>query len=119
MIKDDTKERWEKLSQNDKDKELYSFDKPGKETVITQEMRQLAFDDYSTTDDHGMVIVGKAIDQNGTPYFIVKNSWGIDNRNPYEGFFYASEAFVKLQTINIIVHKDAIPKDILKKLGIK
>lgn len=113
------KERWEKLSQNDKDKELYSFDKPGKETIITQEMRQLAFDDYSTTDDHGMVIVGKAIDQNGTPYFIVKNSWGIDNRNPYEGFFYASEAFVKLQTINIIVHKDAIPKDILKKLGIK
>ncbi|MDR3046679.1 MAG: aminopeptidase, partial [Bacteroidales bacterium] len=58
--------RWEKLSQNDKNKELYSFDKPGKEKKITQEMRQEAFDNYTTTDDHGMVIVGKAKDQNGT-----------------------------------------------------
>ena len=56
---------------------------------------------------------------NPDAYFIVKNSWGIDNRNPYDGFFYASEAFVKLQTINIIVHKDAISKELLKKLGIK
>lgn len=111
--------RWENLSQNEKDKELYAFDKPGKETSITQEMRQEAFDDYTTTDDHGMVIVGKATDQNGTPYFIVKNSWGIDERNPYEGFFYASYTFAKMQTMNIIVHKDAIPKEIQKKLNIK
>jgi len=109
--------RWEKLSQNDKEKELYAFDKPGKEKVITQKERQIAFDNYTTTDDHGMLIVGKAKDQNGTPYFIVKNSWGQKPTNPYNGYLYASESFVKMQTINIVVHKDAIPKDIRKKMG--
>jgi bleomycin hydrolase len=113
------RERWEKLSQNEKDKELYTFDKPGKEKTITQEMRQEGFDNWTTTDDHGMVIVGKATDQNGTPYFIVKNSWGTAGRNPYQGFFYASQPFVELQTINFVVHKDAIPKTIKAKLGIR
>ncbi|MDR2979695.1 MAG: C1 family peptidase [Bacteroidales bacterium] len=111
--------RWESLSQNDREKELYSFDKPGKEKVITQEIRQEGFDNFTTTDDHGMVIVGKATDQNGMSYFIVKNSWGTSSSNPYNGFFYASEAFVKQQTINIVVHKDAIPKAIKTKLGIR
>jgi bleomycin hydrolase len=113
------RERWEKLSQSEKDKELYSFDTPGKEKSITQKMRQDGFDDYSTTDDHGMVIVGRATDQNGTPYFIVKNSWGTAGKNPYQGFFYASSPFVELQTINFVVHKNAIPKKIKDKLGIK
>jgi len=110
--------RWENLSQGEKEEDLYKFDKPGKERTITQEIRQKAFDNYTTTDDHGMVIVGKATDQNGAPYFWVKNSWGTDSRNPYNGFLYASVPFVEMQTINIVVHKDAIPPDIKKKLGI-
>lgn len=113
------REKWEKLSQNEKEKELYNFDKPGKEQTITQELRQKGFDDFSTTDDHGMVITGKATDQAGNKYFIVKNSWGDDARNPYKGYFYASYPFIQMQTINIIVHKDAIPRDIKKKLNIK
>ncbi|HHT51705.1 MAG TPA: aminopeptidase, partial [Bacteroidales bacterium] len=111
--------RWENLSQNERDKELYTFDKPGKEQEITQEMRQIAFDNYTTTDDHGMVLTGIATDQVGNKYFIVKNSWGLKSSNPYDGYFYASFPFVEMQTINIIVHKDAIPKDIRKKLNIK
>ena len=79
-------------------------------------MRQKAFDNYTTTDDHGMHIVGIAKDQNGNKYYKVKNSWDVDN--PYEGFIYMSEAFIKYKLIDIMVHKKAIPADIAKKLGL-
>ena len=68
-------EKWGKLSAAEKEAALYKFDKPVKEKKITQEMRQIAFDNYETTDDHGMVIVGTAVDQQGNPFFKVKNSW--------------------------------------------
>ena len=87
------------------------------EMVITQEMRQDGYDRKTTTDDHGMHIYGLAKDQNGTNYFMVKNSWGVTGK--YDGIWYASDAFVRYKTINIVVHKDALPKNIAKKLGIK
>ena len=87
------------------------------EMTITQEMRQDGYDRKTTTDDHGMHIYGLAKDQNGTNYFIVKNSWG--EAGKYKGIWYASDAFVRYKTLNIVVHKDALPKDIKKKLGIK
>ena len=90
---------------------------PAPEKEITKEMRQQEFDNYLTTDDHGMHVIGKAKDQNGTVYYIVKNSW--NQYNKFGGYFYASEPFMKYKTMNIIVHKNAIPKDIRKKLGIK
>ena len=88
-----------------------------KEMEITQEMRQEGYDRKTTTDDHGMHIYGLAQDQNGTKYFMVKNSWGETGK--YKGIWYASEPFVRAKTLNIVVHKDALPKDIKKKLGIK
>ena len=88
-----------------------------KEKSITQEMRQDGYDRKTTTDDHGMHIFGLAEDQNGTKYFMVKNSWGETGK--YKGIWYASDAFVRYKTLNIVVHKDALPKDIKKKLGIK
>ena len=87
------------------------------EMTITQEMRQDGYDRKTTTDDHGMHIYGLAQDQNGTNYFIVKNSWG--EAGKYKGIWYASDAFVRYKTLNIVVHKDALPKTIAKKLGIK
>ena len=87
------------------------------EMTITQEMRQDGYDRKTTTDDHGMHIYGLAKDQNGNQYFMVKNSWGETGK--YKGVWYASDAFVRYKTINIIVHKDALPKHIAKKLGIK
>lgn len=87
------------------------------EMTITQEMRQEGYDRKTTTDDHGMHIYGLAEDQNGTKYFMVKNSWG--EAGKYKGIWYASDAFVRYKTLNVVVHKDALPKDIKKKLGIK
>ena len=87
------------------------------ELEITQELRQTGYDNKTTTDDHGMLIYGIAEDQDGNKYFMVKNSWG--DAGKYHGIWYASDAFVRYKTMNIIVHKDAIPKDIKKKLGIK
>ena len=105
--------RWEKLSAKDRKKQMLSFKNIVPEKTITQEMRQQGFDSYATTDDHGMIIVGIAKDQNGTTYYKVKNSWGVNSK--YDGYFYASQAYVKYKTISIGVHKDAIPKDIAKK----
>lgn len=110
-------ERWGKLTEAEKNAALYKFDKPGKELTVTQEMRQTAFDNFETTDDHGMLIMGTAVDQNGTPYYKVQNSW--DVRPPYDGFWYFSKPFVAYKTMSIMVNKKAIPADIRKKLGIK
>ena len=106
---------WLGLSKADRRAELTS--RPLPEMTVTQQMRQEAYDNWETTDDHGMLIYGLAKDQNGKQYFMVKNSWG--QAGKYKGFWYASEAFVAYKTMNIVVHKNAIPKDILKKLNIK
>ena len=107
-------ERW--VGKADAPKEEVKAALP-EEITVTQEMRQEGYDRKNTTDDHGMHIFGLAKDQNGTKYFMVKNSWGETGK--YKGIWYASETFVKFKTLNIVVHKDALPKDIAKKLGIK
>ena len=107
--------RWTGLTAADKKKELTA--KPLPEIKVTQESRQQGFDNWETTDDHGMQIYGIANDQNGKPYYLVKNSWGTVGK--YKGTWYASKTFVEAKTINILVHKDALPKDLRKKLGIK
>ena len=88
-----------------------------KEIEPTQESRQIDFDNKTVTDDHGMQIYGIAKDQDGKKYYMVKNSWGETGK--YKGIWYATESFVKGQTLDIMVHKDAIPRDIKAKLGIK
>jgi bleomycin hydrolase len=90
---------------------------PVEEKDINQTLRQRDFNNYSTTDDHGMHIMGLVKDQNGKQYFVVKNSWGTD-RNECGGFLYVSESFFKLRTLSIMVHKDGIPSPIRKKLAI-
>ena len=90
---------------------------PTPQRWVSQEERQVAYDNWETTDDHGMLIYGTAKDQMGNEYYMVKNSWG--DYGEYHGMFYASKAFVRYKTMNIVVHKDALPKDIKKKLGIK
>ncbi|HBF89490.1 MAG TPA: aminopeptidase [Bacteroidales bacterium] len=107
--------KWDELSQKEKDEQLYSFDEAGKEKIITQELRQAAFDNFTTTDDHGMHIVGIAKDQNGTKFYLVKNSWNTKG-NPYNGYLYMSESFIKYKTMSMMINKASLPSDIAKKL---
>lgn len=93
------------------------FDKPGPEIDVTQEVRQKGYETFVTSDDHLMHLTGIVKDQNGTKYYITKNSWGTD-RNPFGGYLNMSESYVRAKTIFIMVHKDAIPADIRAKLGI-
>lgn len=99
---------------DDEKKTMFNGPKPEKE--ITVDMRQAAFDDYETTDDHGMQITGLAKDQNGKEYYIVKNSWGATN--DYKGYLYVTKNFVKYKTTAFLLHKKGIPSDIRKKLSI-
>ncbi|HYQ58226.1 MAG TPA: C1 family peptidase [Draconibacterium sp.] len=106
--------KWEALPQKEKEKELFKLDQPVPELNVKQEMRQTAFDNYETTDDHGMHIIGTAKDQNGDIFYKVKNSWG--DYNKYNGYFYASKPYVNYKTMCIMVHKDGIPQSIREKL---
>jgi bleomycin hydrolase len=94
-----------------------SFDKPYPEIDVTQDIRQKGYETFVTTDDHLMHLTGIVKDQNGTKYYITKNSWGTD-RNPYGGYLNMSESFVRAKTIYIMVHKDAVPQAIRTKLGL-
>lgn len=108
--------RWVKLSDKERADKQFEIDGPCEEIEVTQESRQEMFDRQETTDDHGMEIVGIAKDQNGNRYYKVKNSW--DTNQVYDGFFYVSEPYFLAKTIDIYVNKEAIPKDIKKKLGL-
>ena len=105
--------RW--LKMKPEEKKLNT--KPQPQKWVSQEERQLAYDNYETTDDHGMQIYGIAKDQLGNEYYMVKNSWG--ESGTYKGIWYASKAFARYKTMNIVVHKDALPKHIAKKLNLK
>lgn len=109
--------RWVQLSDKDREAEMYEIDGPTKEQTVTQKSRQEGFDNLLTTDDHGMTIIGKAVDQEGNRYYKVKNSW--DTNQVYKGYFYVSEAYFLAKTINILVNRNGIPADILKKLNLK
>lgn len=109
--------RWVHLSDKDRQNEKYEFKGPVEEIEVTQELRQNMFDSQETTDDHGMEIVGTARDQKGKRYYKVKNSW--DTNQKYDGYLYVSEPFFLAKTLNLLVNKKAVPKDIAKKINLK
>lgn len=99
------------------DRSSSAFLNPTEELKITQELRQVGYDNKTTTDDHGMHIVGLYQDQNGKNYFLVKNSWGTNNLP--KGYLYVSEAYFKYKTINVYLHKDGIMESVKSKLNLK
>ena len=108
--------RWTQLSDSDRDAMQYDIKGPVKERSISQADRQRTFENRETTDDHGMVIVGYATDQEGNRYYKVKNSW--DTNQLYDGYIYVSEPYFLEKTLDIMVNKSAVPKDIAKKVGL-
>ncbi len=109
--------KWEKMTDKERNEQAYNFKELRKEKVITQEMRQDAFNNYQATDDHLMHMVGIVQDQTGKNYIKVKNSWS-DKSNAFGGLLNMSESYIRLNTVAIMVHKDAIPKAILTKIGL-
>lgn len=97
--------------------EAYKFEAPFPEIKVTQLIRQEGYESFVTTDDHLMHLTGITKDQNGTKYYITKNSWGTE-RNAFGGYLNMSESYVRAKTIFIMVHKDAIPREIRRKMGI-
>ncbi len=110
-------EKWDALSSKQKQASLYTFDKPSSEKEVDQALRQSTFDNYQTTDDHLMHLTGIVKDQNGTRYYKTKNSWA-KTSNKMGGYLNMSEAYVRLKTVAIMIHKDAIPAEIKVKLGL-
>lgn len=109
--------KWEKLTTTEKEDKVFNNTYPLSELSVNQAIRQEQFDNYQTTDDHGMHITGMVEDQAGNLFYKIKNSW--NTNNIYDGYLYMSENYLKLKTINCILHKDALPANIKKKLGIK
>ena len=109
--------RWVKLSDREREAEKYKINGPVEEITVTPELRQQMFDSQETTDDHGMVIVGKAVDQKGNKYYKVKNSW--DTNQKYDGYFYVSEPYFLAKTMDIYLNKEALPKATQKNLNLK
>ena len=106
--------RWVQLSAKDREKETYKIKGPVKERTVTQQSRQKTFDNYETTDDHGMVIVGYATDQEGNRYYKVKNSW--DTNQLYNGYLYVSEPYFLEKTLSVMINKEALPQNLAAKV---
>lgn len=109
--------RFENMTPEQLQEEAYKFEAPCPEVNVTQEIRQEGYESFVTTDDHLMHITGIVKDQNGTKYYITKNSWGTE-RNSNGGFLNMSESFVRAKTVYVMVHKNAIPTALKKKLGL-
>ncbi len=108
--------RWVQLSDKDREDEKFDIKGPVAEIEVTQEIRQEMFDRLETTDDHGMTIIGKAVDQDGNRYYKVKNSW--DTNQLYNGYFYVSEPYFLAKTLSILVHKETVPDSVVKKINL-
>ena len=107
--------RWLKLTKAEKKNVLDSLGCKVPEITATQKLRQERFDNWELTDDHGMLIYGIAKDQYGKEYYMVKNSWG--ETGDYKGIWYMTKNFIANNTLDFVVNRNAVPKDIRKKLG--
>lgn len=117
-MSDSERAKWSDVPKDSLTLKLYSFSEIVPEVNADQHYRQNTFNNYQTTDDHLMHIVGISKDQNGSVYFYTKNSWGTDDHK-YNGYLHMSQQYVKGKTVAIMLHRDAIPTHLAKKLGVE
>jgi bleomycin hydrolase len=108
--------RWLKKTDAERESIIFDLNNPVEELTVTPELRQQAFDNFSTTDDHGMHIVGLAEDKNGKTYYYIKNSWGEDN--PYKGYQFVSKPYFQYKTISIMLNRSALPLHVIHDLSL-
>ena len=113
-IRQSDPKKYKKMSDDEIKASLYKFESVMPEKEVTEEMHQEAYENGQTTDDHSMLIVGIAYDQNGTKYYKVKNSWS--ERHGMEGYWYCSEPFVRLHTMFFTLNKAGLTSDMKSKL---
>ena len=117
-MKDTDFARWNQMDAQARLAEAYRFEGPCPEVKVTPEIRQQGYEAFVTTDDHLMHLTGIAKDQNGTKYYITKNSWGTA-RNDFGGYLNMSESYVRAKTIFVMMHKDALTKGMRQRLGLR
>jgi bleomycin hydrolase len=108
--------KWRKKTDSEKKEYIFNLEEPVEELKITPELRENAFENYSTTDDHGMQILGLASDKNGRQFYFVKNSWGSDN--PYNGYLFVSMPYFQYKSISIMLNKEALTAELRAKLNL-
>ncbi|MEG1563178.1 MAG: C1 family peptidase [Bacteroides sp.] len=114
---DTDRARFEKMDQKERLQEVFKYERPFPEIKVTPEIRQAGYESFVSTDDHLMHLTGIAKDQNGTKYYITKNSWGTE-RNAFNGYLNMSESYVRAKTMYVMLHKEALSKELRKKLGL-
>ena len=112
------RDRFEKMNQKERLEEVFKFERPLPEVDVTPDIRQAGYEAFVSTDDHLMHLTGMVKDQQGTKYYVTKNSWGTE-RNKFDGYLNMSDSYVRAKTIYVMLHKDALPKELRKRLGIK
>lgn len=116
-IRQSDPKKYKKMSDDEIRASLYKFETVMPEKEVTEDMHQEAYENGQTTDDHSMLIVGIAHDQQGNKYYKVKNSWSANYG--YDGYWYCSEPYVRLHTMFFTVNKEGLTSDIKTKLELK
>ncbi len=85
---------------------------------INEYARQFRFSNHTTTDDHGMHLVGYYIDKAKRWWFLIKDSSSgsrnIGEDKPEFGYYFFSDDYVKLKMMGYTIHKDALKKYLSK-----
>ena len=83
-------------------------------SAIDENAREFRWTNHTTTDDHGIHVVGYA-EKDGKDWYLIKDSGSGSRNNSHAGYYFYHEDYVKLKMLGFTVHKD-VAEEILKKI---